>query len=82
MQKQRLQIMADESMMFRINEVIAEENCKNETQAIQLIIARYCNYSRIIKQLENETIKWEEKVKNLEYEIRQKDKVVTNEQMG
>jgi hypothetical protein len=71
--------MADESMIYKIHEVMSEESLKNETQAMEVIISRYTNYSRIIKNLEQETYKWEEKCKNLEYELRQKGKLNDNE---
>jgi prefoldin subunit 5 len=72
MQKQRLQILLDQKYMSILSEVMREENCRNESQAMEIIFNRYNNYGKIIRALGDEISKWESKYKNLEYEVRQK----------
>lgn len=79
MQKQRLQIMVDWRQYETIIEIMKDNNLRNESQAIHLLIEEYGNFDAKMFKMTTEYKKLEDKLKNIEYELRQKRKNIVME---
>jgi hypothetical protein len=72
-QKRRVQLLISDSD-WRVFEQIDEENSNklSPSQILSIIIKQYANYQKVMKRLEEENFRKEEKIRNIEYELRQK----------
>jgi len=72
-QKRRVQMLISDSD-WRVFEGLDEEhdNKLTPSQILSIIIGQYKNYQRVMRRLEEENFRKEEKIRNIEYELKQK----------
>ena len=74
MQKQRLQLMVDWNHYQTLLEIMRDNKLRNESQALYKLMEDYNNSVAREFKLVTEYKKLEDRLRNLEYELRQKVK--------